>query len=437
MRFKLHPGTSRHSSQAVHPTPLPVTQKPGSLDPGFPVIGKAPHAGAPTTNVQISQIVLQSDDAIVGAGELVKSSLAGSMLVKRYSANGQIDTSFAQAGTALVSFAGTNASLGNAATIQADEKIVVVGNANIGQQTVWALARLNPDGTPDADFGNGGQFTMALGTDTDQAFSVLQQPDGKLVVGGETWNDSATPIRFAVGRFLSDGAPDPSFGKAGIAIVSVGPQGLSGIRRILLTPSGKIVAVGYAGELANTFDFAFVQLNSDGTLDTSFGDQGMLSVPLGEDTAYPNDAALAPDGSMVAAGVSRKQGTGRQTVAMAKVTSSGSLDPKFGSGGTQVTPIPGNSWNDGMGVVLHPNGGILMATKLGGDPNSGNFAILQFSANASLNEEFGSSGVAAINYNQLSVANSLAIQSSGKVVGAGFHSPGVEQFGEAMARFFG
>jgi len=436
MHSKPHPASSRHKSKAVHPTPPPNGAKPGALDPEFPVIGKRPNAGAGTTGVQVNQITLQSDDAIVAAGERVKSALTGSMLVKRYTANGQVDEAFAAAGTAEVSFAGSSASLAYGVTVQADKKIVVVGNANIGQQTVWGLARLNPDGSLDASFGNGGQFTMAIGTSTDQAFSVLQQPDGKLVVGGETWNDTENTIAFAVARFLPDGALDPSFGNAGITIVSVGPQGLSGIRRILLTSAGRIVAVGYAGTLWQTFDFGLAQLNSDGTLDTTFGNQGTLSVSLGEDSAYANDAVLAPGGTIIAAGVSQKRSIGRQTVALAEITSSGSLDLGFGSGGIQVTPIPGCSWNDGMGVVLQADGKILLGSKLGGDPNSGNFAILQYTSSGSLDEEFGNSGVATLAYDALSVANSLAIQSNGKVVGAGFHSPAIEQFGEAMARFF-
>ena len=104
--------------------------------------------------------------------------------------------------------------------LQPDGKIIAAGtvfvNFIIGESsdTDFALARYNPDGTPDATFGNGGQVSTDFVGFEDDAFSVLIQPDGKIVAVGSA-NDPATFYDFAAARYLSNGTIDTTFGVAG------------------------------------------------------------------------------------------------------------------------------------------------------------------------------------------------------------------------------
>ena len=147
--------------------------------------------------------------------------------------------------------------MANGVAIQADGKIIAAGtvfvdfNPGESSDTDFALARYNPDGTPDATFGNGGQVsTDFLGLE-DDAFSVLIQPDGKIVAVGSA-NDPATFYDFAAVRYLSNGTIDTTFGVAGKVHTDFGDQNFDRARSAALQPDGRIVAAGSTSSCAWT-----------------------------------------------------------------------------------------------------------------------------------------------------------------------------------------
>ena len=190
--------------------------KPGKLDSSFPVIGIM-SAGVSADALQIWAVEIQSDEKIVAVGQKSDSPAVSSFFAERYFSSGKPDPSFGQGGMVVTSIENQNTS-SNASglTIQQDGKIVVVGASyDPGpKRTSGAVVRYNSDGSADAGFGSGGQLAIQIGSDFDQEFSAIQQPDGKLVVGGEAW-DSDGSIKFAVLRFNQDGSPDSSFGESG------------------------------------------------------------------------------------------------------------------------------------------------------------------------------------------------------------------------------
>src|SRR5262249_15885966 len=134
-----------------------------------------------------------------------------------------------------------------AVAIQADDRVVVAGIASGGPSTGHdiGLARFNPNGTPDTTFGSGGIVVSPL-PNNDKARSLTLQPDGKILVAGDTDILSAPDgfHHFMVARFnAADGSLDTSFGTGGIAVaagVSVDPDKVD----VALEPDGRIVVVG-------------------------------------------------------------------------------------------------------------------------------------------------------------------------------------------------
>src|SRR5262249_15597588 len=104
-------------------------------------------------------------------------------------------------------------------TVQPDGKIVVAGQTTPAGSLVagLALARYTADGALDPTFGSGGKVITDFGASpVERAFALALQPDGKVLVAGTTYGKNGNSISdFVVMRFGSDGTPDPNFGSGG------------------------------------------------------------------------------------------------------------------------------------------------------------------------------------------------------------------------------
>ena len=193
------------SAQAQAPglAPPVSSAKAGGLDTSFGGDGKVV-TNLTRRNDAASALAIQADGKIVLAR-------GGGFGVARYSSDGTLDASFSGDGRAFVNFtSGYDSAIGVA--IQADGKIVAAGMAGSGpdKHPVFALARWNSDGTLDASFGVNGKVMTDFTSGTDFAEGVAIQADGKIVVVGE-----AGPGKFALARYNSDGTLDASFGVKG------------------------------------------------------------------------------------------------------------------------------------------------------------------------------------------------------------------------------
>ena len=144
----------------------------------------------------------------------------------------------------------------------------------------FAVARYNPDGSLDTTFGNGGTVTTDFLGAEDDAFSVLIQPDGKIVAVGSA-NSPVDFYDFAAARYLPNGTLDTTFGSAGRMRVDFGNQDMDIASDAALQADGKIVAAGTTVfDFGVEQDFALTRFNTNGTVDTTFGTGGLsLTVP--------------------------------------------------------------------------------------------------------------------------------------------------------------
>ncbi len=266
---------------------------------------------------------------------------------------GALDPSFGSGGKTTIQIRGDDAAWGMAE--QSDGKAVLVGQtaANASAPGNCAVARLNPNGAPDSSFGTGGTAQVSFGGD-DACFSVAVQRDGKLVVAGKTTVSGVE--QWAVARLNANGSLDSTFGSGGTALITWGPSGGRAVS-VLVQPDGRIVVVGSTVTNATQTDFTAVRLNSNGTIDTSFGTGGHTVVDFGGDD-HIEAAALQPDGRIILAG-STTAGTGGHNFAAARLNGDGSLDTSFGVGGMTSVDIGGD--DGAAAVLLQPNGKVILA----------------------------------------------------------------------------
>jgi uncharacterized delta-60 repeat protein len=177
--------------------------------------------------------------------------------------------------------------------------------------------------------------TTAIGSDDEYAYELALQPDGKLVAAGASSNGSN--FDFALARYNPDGSPDTSFNGSGMVTTAIG-SGHDYASALALQPDGKLVAAGESASGSN-FDFALARYNPDGSLDTSFNGSGKVTTAIGSGNDYGNALALQPDGKLVVAGWSFN-GTKVDFALVRYLNSSTLAVTKTGSGSGSVTSSP-------------------------------------------------------------------------------------------------
>lgn len=352
---------------------------------------------------------LQSDGKSVFGGS---TNVDGSneALVGRYLTNGTLDTSFAGAGYTALTIGSNDSVYGSA--IQSDGKIVITGETNQSGQNYIFVARLNSDGSIDSSFGTSGVTLTHIINDGASGNAVVIQPSNQYIVVGASAVISGTGAMVAA-RYDTSGNLDSSFGTAGIAVINIGSG--CAANAIALQSDGKIILGGHA-QIGSLTEYAVVRLNTNGTLDSSFGTGGIVTTQLKprstSDIIYA--VAVQADGKIVAAG-STTLNTGVTKISLARYTTSGALDTSFGSSGVVNTALGSGSSTSAFAMSLQSNGKIVV----GGLVDS-SFVVARYNTGGGLDTTFGSSGSVTTSLGLSSEINALAIQSDGKIVTAGF-----------------
>jgi len=274
----------------------------GTLDNTFDVDGKVITAFSSTSCDLIYSIDIQNDNKIVAAGvKYGKFGGTSEIALARYNANGSLDTTFGSSGvlTTSVGIYGTSAA---SIKIQSDGKIVVGGTAAgafLGKTDV-ALVRYNTNGSLDNTFDFDGMLTTDLGSIYDYGESIAIQSDGKIILAGFTINGSDADI--ALVRYNTNGSLDNTFDFDGKVISHFG-SGKNECYSVAIQSDGKIVAVGNTYNGADN-DFVLIRYNSNGSIDTSFYSDGIISTFLGNKNDYAKSVAIQSNGNIVVAGYS-------------------------------------------------------------------------------------------------------------------------------------
>ena len=315
-----------------------------------------------------------------------------------------------------------NDDAGFSVLIQADGLAVVAGSTTVSGPRDFALARYNPDGSLDLSFSQDGMLTTDFSF-YDEAFAILQQPDGKLIAVGYTNNGPNTD--FALARYNTDGSLDPSFDGDGKLVSNLG--GNEWGQAAFLQPDGKIVVGGYV-DYGGTADFVVARYNPDGSLDLSFDSDGFTTTDLG-DYDVLNALFVQPDGKIVAGGYSWNAGT--SDFALARYNADGSPDTSFDGDGMLLTDFFGS--NDALyGLAWLPGDQILAA---GVAMNAAqDYALVRYNADGSLDTSFDGDGKLIADFGGSDFCNDLAVQPDGKILlsghvfNAGYYNVGLARY---------
>lgn len=293
--------------------------------------------------------------------------------------------------------------------VQSDGKIVLAGNSSNGISSSFALARYNPDGSLDMSFGAGGTTTTSFSFMDFGAGAVLL-PDGKILVGG--FGDFGGGFDFMLVRYNADGSVDSSFGLNGMVRTSVGDD--DSANEIIIQPDGKILLVGSSTQNSDR-DFSVVRYNADGSLDLAFGIGG--SAKIGAPLALSegaNSVIHLPNGQILLAGFSETLGI--RTFALARLHADGSPDFGFAGTGITTTPIgPGNAAVNS--IVVQSDGKILAAGFSGFD---GDLTVIRYRADGVVDGSFGIGGKVVVPFGfGMDSAESMILQPDGKILVGG------------------
>lgn len=176
----------------------------------------------------------------------------------------------------------------------------------------------------DQTFGLAGKVTTPSG----YAYALALQSDGKILVAGNN----------KVARYNSDGSLDPSFDGDGVATNAIAANGYD----LAIQADGKIVVVGTKTVSSGRSYFAVAKFNSDGSPDTTFDGDGVLTTDIGENHDAANGVAIQSDGKIVAAGRAYPDAFG-DNITIARYNADGSLDTSFDSDGIVRTELGSGS----------------------------------------------------------------------------------------------
>jgi uncharacterized delta-60 repeat protein/uncharacterized repeat protein (TIGR01451 family) len=404
----------------------PGAAAPGDLDPTFDGDGQVTTdfvGGADESRA----VAIQADGKIVAVGEMTGFG-AEDYGVVRYRTDGSLDPTFDGDGKLTTDFSGSpNAA--NAVAVQADGKIVVGGGISQFVGSDFTLARYNPDGSLDTSFDEDGRVQTDFAGSVDVVRGLAIQSDGKIVAAGFASVDLRD---FALARYNTDGSLDPTFGGDGrVTVDFLGePDQASAV---LIPADGRIVTVGHSFAAGTNNDFAVARFNTDGSLDSTFHGDGKLTTDFFGDIDEARALAIQADGKLVAAGSARLSGA--QGGALARYNSDGSLDSAFDADGKVTTHSPAKS-EDAWGVAIQADGKIVIAGCDSCFVNSPDFAVFRYRPDGSLDPSFGGGdGKVTTEFGALDWALAVVIQPDGKIVASGFGAVPSGDRDFALARY--
>lgn len=391
-----------------------------------------------------------------------------------FAAPGDLDASFGDSGKVIRAPGNGNYSLSRALVIDGTNRSLVVGETLLGGKYHFAIERYLDDGSPDPNFGTGGTVTVEVGEVRSRgAWAIAIQPDGKIVVGGQSYISSIK--QFAVIRLLSNGNLDPSFSGDGKVFIPVsgdlhdvgiqndGSIVLAGAangkftavrltefgvldttfssdgiaddvfgsaRAMAIDSAGRIILGGYVSDASGDWDFALIRYLPNGLLDPSFSSDGKVVTPMGTGRDWIEDLVVQNDGKMVVVGKIEDESaaTSRDDFAVARYTSTGDLDTSFSGDGIYIATLSpqgsGSRDSAARAVQVAVDGKIVVGGyAVRETPALSQFGFLRLDRDGNPDSTFGSGGelLLPITDKDHYVAD-LAIQRDGKIVGVGYWS---------------
>jgi uncharacterized delta-60 repeat protein len=279
-------------------------------------------------------------------------------------------------------------------------------------------------GDLDTTFGSGGRVSLNLGDQPSPEHSIIQQADGRLVLASTIYdNTSPSYSQLVLARLDADGTLDATFGSSGIVI---GEGSNEYAEAVIQQADGKLVVGGNAWSPQHGEDVALWRFDSGGMADASFGEGGLARLDLG---GWEGASGLVQqaDGKLVIAGFTETESpdSSNRSWILARFNEDGRHDTTFGSGGTVVVEFPFGGVSDSPTALMQQPDGKLVVTAAGSTPDGAAVVVVRTTADGALDDTFGVNGMVTIDRTQLQPeatgvwVGSAALQADDRIVVVG------------------
>lgn len=394
------------------------SQIPGAIDPTFGNGGNV-EIKDPRNDCSKVNAILMSDGKIIIASSLFSSNSGNAKLVlTRLLSNGSLDNTFGSNGQVFPELSIDLGKLGGVSKIIAtnDNRFILLGYTSTGTKGVAFVIRLDANGSIDESFGNGGILSFDFGLSWNKFLSALIKPDGRILLGGFSSGTSGIGRNSSLlVQLLPDGNLDPDFATNGVYLSN--PEfGLKSIYSLVLQEDEKIVTFG-ASQYDTDIDIEILRFNSNGTLDSSFANEGRLQIsgdPGKLDFSYAG--IVQPNQKIVFCGVSYCYDYPEDEVTLHRINPDGSLDSTFGTDGTVFTDF--GMLDRSSTIASQADGKILVATDAYSiNPYAFNFWLARYNSDGSLDLTFGNDGkVKSPNYNGSMQIGNILLDNDEKII---------------------
>jgi uncharacterized delta-60 repeat protein len=346
------------------------------------------------------------------------SSTFDDFCLARYRDNGAVDTSFGGGTGIVVTDVGGGYDNATAVYFESDVYAIVAGACANGATADFCAVRYNFNGTLDATFGAGGKVLVPVGSENDYANAIVKQNDGKFVLAG--WCTNGSINQMCLLRLNANGSVDTTFGNNGRVVENIF-QGATDRRATALAMDGSRIIVTGTCKSGTVHSMCAIRYNSNGTRDLTFAG-GALIFQIGSDSKAAAVNVGLFTGSIFISGTciaSPAPVDGRADFCAAKFNSSGALDTSYG--------------DNGDGKVITSSGLDTIATSAsldyvdklvvaGSCSTPKKFCAVRYNAFGELDSSFGASGffyTSVLSFANVDKANASAIQPDGKLLLAG------------------
>ncbi|MDR3647211.1 MAG: hypothetical protein P4L22_06735 [Candidatus Babeliales bacterium] len=426
----------------------------------------------------ITAIGVQSTGKIIAAGVTDALDPNYDFGAFRYDANGIVDQSVPGFALNCDDFSTTGSpdfgsyDILTCLAINPDDSIILGGYSDtLDGFFSFALTKLTSGGDAFSGFGDFPQILPLAASVTNFGLTINQVPtndimtciilqnNGQILAAGNTTANPGITSSFALARYSSTGFLDNNFGKLkkGIVITNIGKnlgskQSFDSIESIALQTDNKIVVGGFSTAKNPLGDFALARYNSNGTLDNTFGNKGIVITnfnPNKLNGSQINKVIIQPDGKILAGGISSSQiknfkpNNPTFNFAIIRYNQDGTIDTSFGNKGFVITQISPTS-NDYLSCMTLLNGTIIAGGSSNAVDPHYDFTLAVYDSNGNLKTSVGNKGIIFTDFNKVlglgsgsqdSInANGMAIQ-GGKVLGAGSTNATNPNFDFAIARY--
>ncbi|MCP3688910.1 MAG: type I secretion C-terminal target domain-containing protein, partial [Gammaproteobacteria bacterium] len=366
-------------------------------------------------SVAVQRVSNSSDDKILVAG--IEDDM-GRVRLARYNEDGSLDASFGTNGIAVDQVWTGTPVFGASVLSRSDGGILVGATTSENNFIIFAYTE---DGQLDTNFGSSTGFLITNLNGIDRSHGLIEQADGKILQIGHSIQDG--DAMFALARYNTQGSLDTSFGTTGTVTFGTAGSGYWGTS-VAMQGDGKILISGWYQDSGKSY-FAIMRLNTNGVLDTTFGDTsaadptvktGTMIADFASDYNSKTSVALTvlEDGNILVGGLI----SGRTNSVLARYDENGQLDTSFGVEGKAVFS---NIDITAQSVVVQSNGDIVVVGKGIGENSESDLLLIGIDKDGKLDTSFGKNGISGTAYNNdAMIVRDAVVQIDDKILVAGY-----------------